>query len=955
MRRIYLLLILTSLLTFATTSLSAKDLYFPHVASDGNWETEVGIVNAGDTELQGTLYAYNSGGSLLESKAISLAAYGRTALIIGEDFLNSAQITHLKFEAGEASCSGYEKFYQAGYRVAVPAVATVNTGNLYLTHIASDSNWWTGLALVNTNASARTLTLTFSDGSQASLDLAANEHWAGTIQGSFPGIDASAVESAVISGASGVIGLELFGSFPQSGNSYLSGVLLSGQAATSLYYPHVASDSRWWTGIVSYNPNSTATTLNVTSYDAQGVALASFPVDIAAYGKYIGTAESLSLPAATAWFKVEGSAAVTGFELFGTQDGSQLAGYSAVDIDTTDGAFVKLDQEGWTGIAFVNITSDLAQVTLTAVDDSGASVATTVFNLPANGKQVALAEDFFSSDISEATYIRFNSGQAVVGFQLNGSADEMMLDALPGLSPAESEVFDHPYGINNWQWPQSTLDLFAQAGLDSYRVMVNWEDFEPAKGTLVWNETDQKSYRDAMSQAAARNLKVSLVVYSAPDWAMDDSLRKLSYNPEDYASFVTALLTHSEVVYPGVVEAIEVENETPTNTWVASEGAPVYGTDQRDPSQTYQNILKAADVAIDAFNAANNTSILTVMDSIWDGAYHHLDELYQLGCGNTFDRINFHYYLMEQSSTDAGKPADPDDSSTVWHFPTVLAYLKHIADEWGDDNKLVWLTEFGWRYGGQPGYTDFDNFSPDTQEEQNKADYTSALLSASRDSGYVERTNLYVGTASPLDTMSLLYVQKDWAPGSNEDHIQTPLFDMYVETAAAETVWQPDAASGISPIPAADADLLLITPDFEQGSEGWTGVERDTGIAHNGTASGFLSVVNGETAAATIAYPVEAGRLYEVQFWIRIDAATPDACIAHPSVSQLILSDDEAESWNPPNYWGVVDTGNYPQRWRRIRFPYVATAGTGQISVEVGVAGTCDVWLDDLRVTGLQL
>ena len=124
---------------------------------------------------------------------------------------------------------------------------------------------------------------------------------------------------------------------------------------------------------------------------------------------------------------------MTGFELFGTHDGKQLAGYSTVNINTAQGVFAKLDKEGWTGIAFVNSSNSAANVTLTAKNDSGNTITSSTLSLPAYAKQVKLADAFFKTPISTASYIHFSSDQEVVGFQLNGSADGMMLDGLPGL------------------------------------------------------------------------------------------------------------------------------------------------------------------------------------------------------------------------------------------------------------------------------------------------------------------------------------------------------------------------------------------------------------------------------------------------------------------------------------------------------------------------------------------
>ena len=85
------------------------------------------------------------------------------------------------------------------------------------------------------------------------------------------------------------------------------------------------------------------------------------------------------------------------------------------------------------GIAFVNIENSTANVTLTAYDDSGSSVAIQSLTVGPHAKEVKVAESFFTQDISSATYISFSSDKEIVGFQLNGSADGRLLDALPGM------------------------------------------------------------------------------------------------------------------------------------------------------------------------------------------------------------------------------------------------------------------------------------------------------------------------------------------------------------------------------------------------------------------------------------------------------------------------------------------------------------------------------------------
>jgi hypothetical protein len=402
-------------------------LYFPHVDTTSPWETEIAIINTSPTQaVTGILTAFSNTGQLIDTMAISLGPHGRRQITIADEFINHATIGYLIFEGNDTAC-GYTKFYTEGkYRVAVPAVTEVNTSDIYLSHIDSSPEWWTGVSLLNTTDSEKTVTLSFDTGQSRSVTLAPREHQAFTIQGLFDGHSQPDIHSAVITNAHGVVGLELFG----SGNQ-LSGILLKDDTASTIYYPHVAG-GEWWTGIVAYNPASSPATLTITPYTEGGTPLATQGLDIPAGGKYIGTVSGLSLPPGTAWFKIDASNPLTGFELFGTTNGNQLAGYTGVGINAQEGVFAKVEQEGWTGIAFVNIEGTPASVILTAYDTYGTAVATQTLSLGGYAKVVDLAEHIFDQDIGAAAYIGYASDRQIVGFQLNGTWDGMMLDGLPG-------------------------------------------------------------------------------------------------------------------------------------------------------------------------------------------------------------------------------------------------------------------------------------------------------------------------------------------------------------------------------------------------------------------------------------------------------------------------------------------------------------------------------------------
>ena len=259
-------------------------LYFPHVDTNLPWQTEIAIINTSDQTVTGTLRAVSNTGQPVDSKAVTLSAHGRRQITVADEFTNPTTIGYIIFDTDSAAVQGYTKFYQAGiYRAAIPAVKEVNISDIYISHIDSSALWWTGVSLVNTTPTRKDLTITFNNGLSVPYTLNANEHRAFTIGGLLNQPLQPDIRSAVITNASGGIGLELFGNI--SGSNHLDGILLTDKTATTIYYPHVASDSTWWTGIVAYNPWAPASTIFITPYSAQGAALTPSTLSVAGKGK----------------------------------------------------------------------------------------------------------------------------------------------------------------------------------------------------------------------------------------------------------------------------------------------------------------------------------------------------------------------------------------------------------------------------------------------------------------------------------------------------------------------------------------------------------------------------------------------------------------------------------------------------------------------------------------------
>jgi hypothetical protein len=396
--------------------------------------TETTIINTGDQSVTGTLKAFGNEGKLIGTKAVTLTAHVRKQISVTDEFTNQADIRYIVFDTGSAAIRGNTKFYRDGaYRMAIPAVKGASTGDIHIPHIASNTDWWTGISLMNTTSATKELTITFNNGQTRNITLNANEHKAFDIaQDFFNNQPQPDIQSAVITNAAGVVGLVMFGSL--GWGNQLDGILLTDNTASTIYYPHVANNDVWWTGIVVYNPSEAECTITITPYDVQGGALTPSNRSISGKGKYAGTVSGLGLPDRTAWFRIDSTRPLSGFELFGTTDGEQLAAYAGNGgTGALEGVFAKIEKSGWTGIAFVNTEADAAYVTLTAYNDNGTPVATRTLTVGGHAKAVNLAEAIFSEDISGATYIAYSSDRRVVGFQLNGSADWTMLDGLPGM------------------------------------------------------------------------------------------------------------------------------------------------------------------------------------------------------------------------------------------------------------------------------------------------------------------------------------------------------------------------------------------------------------------------------------------------------------------------------------------------------------------------------------------
>ena len=114
----------------------------------------------------------------------------------------------------------------------------------------------------------RSRRLPFSNGTVRTVSLPAFGQQTFTIAGLFDGQKQPTIGSAVVTGTSGVIGLQLF----QKGNQ-LFGIVLKDEVQQTVYYPHTVTNEQWSTGIIVYNPAPASNAATITVFNEQGILL----------------------------------------------------------------------------------------------------------------------------------------------------------------------------------------------------------------------------------------------------------------------------------------------------------------------------------------------------------------------------------------------------------------------------------------------------------------------------------------------------------------------------------------------------------------------------------------------------------------------------------------------------------------------------------------------------------
>jgi len=266
------------------------------------------------------------------------------------------------------------------------------------------------------------------------------------------------------------------------------------------------------------------------------------------------------------------------------------------------------------------------------------------------------------------------------------SAMIVLLAAAPGAA-AKRRV---PFGFFGVNIDASTLtgpggdaqaQLMVRSGVESVRVVFNWNVAQPAPGRgFNFAETD-----GIVRVATAHGLRVLPIVMYAPRWASAAPTRASYYlsvrNPATYAAYAAALVGRY-----GPRGSFWAQNPTlprrPLRDWqIWNEPAASYFWTPQPYAKTYTRLLRAADSAIHRADSRAKVLMAGLNSTRKSPSWDDLDRFYRAGVRHHYDVLTLHPFSLRLDRRGV--------------LETVRR-AQAIQRKRHDRGPHVWLTELSW-------------------------------------------------------------------------------------------------------------------------------------------------------------------------------------------------------------------------------------------------------------------
>ncbi len=265
---------------------------------------------------------------------------------------------------------------------------------------------------------------------------------------------------------------------------------------------------------------------------------------------------------------------------------------------------------------------------------------------------------------------------------------------------------------------------------------IEWKEFEPSKGQYLWESID--GIVDAADQAGLNTL---LSVVKAPDWARggytEEDGPPADY--DDYGDFVGAMAAR----YCGRVQAYEIWNEQNLKReW--NTGRPLSATEYVELLSVAYNRIKAACPSAIVVSGGPTPVGYTSDTAIDD--FDYLRQMYQAGVSDYCDAVGVHPsgfnnppdWRYPPAYSEPGMTSPGHTKNRQFYFLNTIEGYHDIMVSFGDGNRKLWATEFGW--ASIKNLTDKPNeayeYAADNTELE-QAEYLVRALQIAREKGYM--------------------------------------------------------------------------------------------------------------------------------------------------------------------------------------------------------------------------
>lgn len=253
------------------------------------------------------------------------------------------------------------------------------------------------------------------------------------------------------------------------------------------------------------------------------------------------------------------------------------------------------------------------------------------------------------------------------------------------------------------------MDQVTGMGFNWTKIQVRWCDMESGgKGSIDYNQTD-----NFVGVAANRGVKVLFSVVCAPSWSRSDGGAGGSGPPDDMQNAADFMGALAGKYCNSALGAIEVWNEH--NLLTEWHGKPLSAPLYMDMLRRSYASIKAACPSIVVVSGAPtptgwNDGVVATDDAVF------LEQMYQNGLKDVSDAIGAHpsgfnvpalCNIMDPGCNrpEASFQAPYQSRHHSWGFLGTMTTYRNIMVKYGDGNKQIWPTEFGWptHTGGQCG------------------------------------------------------------------------------------------------------------------------------------------------------------------------------------------------------------------------------------------------------------